>query len=360
MRSRVCRSVLWTDINISGGVIFDDCVLGETYYKDCTIWNKSEIELRWLLNTVDLSSGGNKNRLEFSDYESGESLDFAPIPAYSPKRVRVTFIPKEIGEFSYTLQIENENDSSNTIESMIRANVRSVLREETLIVNTGNVLDFTECCAGIWKRKDIVLRNVSDSPLEVSFSCDDPNVMFQLRTGSLSLDHLKRKESQHLISPPGSEKIMPERLQDISSSMARSSSELSASMESLSSRGSSPGPHQDSDSYLNPYFGEERNLVNGEITNTQEEITKIDEVLMRPGKDLRIEVCYKPEKEPLTSDHRGGRLVNKNFRITISYSQPRAKHSVERKSVQCIARTCTAFIEVSPSQINFGDTDGIF
>lgn len=127
--------MLWSDIG--SGLIFDDCIVGETYYKDCTIWNRSEIELRWVLNTVDISNISNKKWLEFSDYDTGDTLDFAPIPAYSPKRIRVTFKPKEIGEFNYDLQIENENDSGNTIETRVHALVRSVLTEETLIINSG-------------------------------------------------------------------------------------------------------------------------------------------------------------------------------------------------------------------------------
>jgi hypothetical protein len=320
---------------------------------------------------VDLSSGTNRNWLEFTDYDTGEILDFSPIPAYSPKRVRVNFRPKETGEFNYNLQIENENDSSNTIETRVHALVRAVLREETLLVNTGNLLDFSDCCAGMWKKKEIILRNVSDSPLEVTFSCDDPQVIFSLRTEESADVKHNRKSHDHSCAAPDLERPHPERLQDISSLISKtpSNSELSMSRNSLSSRGSSRGssPAPPSESHIFD-IGPVSIVEQFERTSRAElsaspglsdEIARIDEILMRPGKERHIEVCYKPLKDLITPDYRAGKLVKRNFRITIAYCQPRSKHSVEKKTVQCVARTCTSFIEISPPVLNFGDTDGM-
>lgn len=104
----MCKSVLWTEFGETG-LVFEDCVVGGTYYKDFSIWNHSEIELYWLLNTVDLnhkSSQASEMPLIFTDYSTGESFDWkAPIPAYSQVRIRVTFKPLEVGEFNYDLQV---------------------------------------------------------------------------------------------------------------------------------------------------------------------------------------------------------------------------------------------------------------
>jgi hypothetical protein len=220
------------------------------------------------------------------------------------------------------------------------------LREETLIINTGNHIDFSDCCAGVLKKKEMILRNFSDSPLEVAFTCDDPQVSFQL-CDEYAGDHGKNRRG----TPPELERPHPERLQDISTLIianSHSNSDISA-RGSVSSRGSSPGTQPDIqiiDDKLE--IGYEKQLP------LKEEITRIDELLMRPGQERHIEVCYKPLKD---QDFRYARLCKRNFRITISYWQPRANHSIEKKNVQCVARICTSFIEVSPALLNFGDTD---
>ncbi len=40
--SHICRSVLKIDVN---ELVFDDCLIGMTYVKDFTIWNRSEMQL---------------------------------------------------------------------------------------------------------------------------------------------------------------------------------------------------------------------------------------------------------------------------------------------------------------------------
>lgn len=186
-RSRVCKSVLWADISETG-IMFNDCVVGGTYFKDFTIWNKSEIDLYWVLNTVDLNQGSQDSWLKFSDYDTGEPLDGKPIAAYSHRRIRVTFKPRDVGEFNYDLQLENANDAANFEEARIHAVVRSVLREETLVVSSGNVLDFADCCGGVWSKQKLVLRNVSEQPLDINFESENAEVAFQLRVEDLMME----------------------------------------------------------------------------------------------------------------------------------------------------------------------------
>jgi hypothetical protein len=121
-RASVCQSMLWTDV-AETGLNFDDCVLGETYYKDFSIQNRSEIELYWLLNTVDLSNLDKVDWIQFIDMESGELLEKGPIEGYGTRHIRIIFTPKEVGEFNYDLQLENVNDPRNVIQTKIHATV---------------------------------------------------------------------------------------------------------------------------------------------------------------------------------------------------------------------------------------------
>ncbi|KAI9176000.1 hypothetical protein H9P43_006364 [Blastocladiella emersonii ATCC 22665] len=167
LKARVCKSVLWTDV-AHQGLLFEDCVLGGTFIRDFTVWNRSEIDLYWTLNTADVS-----HALTFTDYNTGEPLDTTkPIPAYSYCRVHVTYKPKHLGDFSYDIQLENANDAENVEVARIHCVVRSALRDESLVVLSGHQLDFGDVCAGQWNTANLVLKNVSESPMEVKFACE--------------------------------------------------------------------------------------------------------------------------------------------------------------------------------------------
>ncbi|KAJ3261021.1 hypothetical protein HK103_006976 [Boothiomyces macroporosus] len=394
-KSRICKSVFTTDIS-STGLIFDDCVVGGTYFKDFTVHNRSEIMLFWTLTSVDLSNKNHKNWLKFTDYDTGEPLDFSPLAAYTPKRIRVSFKPTDVGEFNYELQIENQNDASNTVQTHVHAIVRSVMREEKLIISTGNMLDFGDCCAGLMKKKFIILRNVSESPLEIGFSSDSPDVVFQLKSEEVqtyepirSRQHSKQMSeplhrdsfdiSDGLLEPP--EKLLHDRLTEISG-VSRTHSELSITRthSSSSSVGSSPGyPNGEDQDVPLPNIVEALRSNHDSVSRTMsedydsfssfdlpynkdvgilgEEITRIEELILRPGIEKHIEVCYLPQRDPITSDYRSCRLSKRNFRVTLSSCKPGQQNNSEKNIIQCVSKVCTSAIEVSPSTINFGDTN---
>ena len=417
LRSRVCKSVLWTDIG-NTGIIFDDCVVNSSFFKDFTIWNRSEIELFWILNTVDLSDQDeDKSWLKFTDYDTGEPLDYAPIPAFSHRRIRVFFRPKSVGEFNYDLQIENQNDSSNTIETYIHAVVRAEFREDYLTIVTGNTLDFGDCCAGFWKKRRITLRNTSDTSLDLVFSSDNPFVMFQLKADETTagLDPYSERHHHHHHNHHTLSQIQ-RRVQSIANSSNRlassrensyhgsnsfvdrsvstefpdisgQNSEYSASESSFSSRSSSPvdpsSKRGERDSQTQSSFLEVPTLKKSASSNSSlknddvssdlvelrrqgnlplenaynaDEFTRIEELQLRAGTERTIEVCYRPERDPASSDYRAGRLSRRNFRITIIYTHPGQNHG-DKKTISAVARACTSFIEVTPQVVHFGDAD---
>ncbi|KAJ3031347.1 hypothetical protein HK097_005468, partial [Rhizophlyctis rosea] len=378
-RSRVCRSVLYTDIGETG-IIFDDCIVNETYYKDFTVWNRSEIDLYWVLNTVDLSNRQDSSWLKFTDQDTGEVLDdhSSPILAYSHRRVRITFRPREVGEVNYDLQLENANDSGNTVQALIHAVVRSVARDDPLVVSSGNVIDFGDCCAGVWVKQRLVLRNVSELPLEVGFGCDGVGgVVFQLKSD----EFLQEGSSQRSLTMEEGE-VLLHRLKALTagggvggergSFRSRAPSETSSrgsspsrrpgeklslqgsAMELLGEGGGSSSPESDDEEVEVQAL--EKGSVGG-VGRNGEEFRRIEELVLRSGTERVIEVCYLPEKEPVTEDYRGGRLMRRQFKVVLSYAHPGKQHKKERKTVQCKARTCTSFISVLPWEVNFGDTD---
>ena len=197
-RASVCRSVMWTDV-VETGLNFEDCMLGQEYHKDFTIQNNSDIDLYWLLNTVDLSNLDREEWLRFSDAETGKPLsngdDQPAIPGHSHRRIRLTFMPKEVGEFSYDLQIENANDARNVVQTKVHAVVRSVLREESLVISSGNSLDFADCVSGQWTSRQIVLNNVGESSVEVRFIPESADMVFDIKA-ALDQDNNSSKPSR--------------------------------------------------------------------------------------------------------------------------------------------------------------------
>lgn len=405
-RASVCQSALWTDV-AETGLNFDDCVMGETYYKDFVIQNRSEIDLYWLLNTMDLSTG--IDTLQFIDADTGDGLDIdLPIPSYSSKQVRMLFMPKEVGEFNYDLQVENANDARNVVQTKVHATVRSVLRKETLIVSSGNVVDFGDCISGAWTVQQIVLNNVSEASVEIRFLPEGAELIFDIKQDTSVVEMAERLDTR----------MNPMRRKFSNNSASRTNgfntpastltgfSEASGPNSELSSRSTSPTPRiGDIDSFFSPLVTESPTISRNHFTtqpripedsdseiglgllsvdgsaftetssvadsinggslsstpaaalSTTESYTRIEDFVLKPGTERVIQVSYKPQKDISINDFNAGQLIRRNFRICLEYGSFRTEEPKEKKVIQCRARTCTSFVEAIPKVINFGDTD---
>ncbi|KAG2222140.1 hypothetical protein INT45_007576 [Circinella minor] len=423
-RASVCQSVMWTDV-AETGVNFDDCMLGEECYRDFTIQNNSEVELHWLVNTVDLSNLNREGWLQFSDAETGKKLlDYEPIPGHSHRRVRLTFMPKEVGEFNYDLQIENANDARNVVQTKVHASVRSILRQESLIISSGNVIDFGDCISGTWTMRQIVLNNVGESPVEVRFIPETADVVFDIKTAlepgtAASTSQQQQNGGKTKEQQQQSDQEFPGRLiggkRQLESEKGSSSaitttptgasiSEVSAPNSEVSSRASSPTSSRNMsrtveyESSPSPTSQESYGNTNSISTtgagtriqtptdnvydssttdesasrlielsrdrastptlNSGGSYTRIEDLVLRPGKERVIQVSYRPRKDSSINDFNAGQLIRRNFRIVLEYGCDRSgAEPKERKAIQCKTRTCTSFVEAIPKSINFGDTD---
>ncbi|KAF9133180.1 hypothetical protein BGW39_010393 [Mortierella sp. 14UC] len=214
-RSTVCRSVLYSKIGETG-INFEDCVANQEYVKDFTIWNRSEIPLYWQLNTVDVSSASRENWLRFVEYEDSyggtgaedaaehveeqgqhsKAVQAKPIPSYGNLRIRVIFRPKENGDFLFDLLLENLNDASNIEEATIHAAVRAVSRgEDTLMISTGNTMDFGDCCAGVWTRLPLTFTNTGLTPTEIHLKVEEGKFLLDPDIQSSWYESSRRSES---------------------------------------------------------------------------------------------------------------------------------------------------------------------
>ncbi|KAI9361647.1 hypothetical protein DFJ73DRAFT_956941 [Zopfochytrium polystomum] len=370
-RSRVCQSVLFADISETG-IIFDGCIVGGKYFRDFSVWNRSEIELMWTLTLLDASNTSVGSWLEFTNYDTGEPLvDGQPVPSYSQIRVRVAFKPQETGDFNFEIQLENLNDAENTVRVAVQAIVTSAPREELLLINNGSPsMDFGDCCAGQNYRKALTLRNLSESILDVSFTAENANLLVFFKSDqSSSKDRPSNVNGPNSTADPDGERGVVERVKDLES---LTGSEVSNPSSTLNSRASSPTSlnRKEPDTeiistadvleFLRPPDIQGADEAPDRMWDRQDvlgtDFVQIEELVLLAGHERSVEVVYFPGKDALTSDYRGGRLAKKQFKLIVNHSK-RGQSQMERKIVQCRARTCTSFVEVSPSLVNFGDTD---
>jgi len=155
---RSCQTYMWVELPESG-IVFDDCLVGNTYFKDFTIWNRSEIELFWHIDVIT-SMGTNENFLYFTDCNTSEVFDGSPIPAYSHRRIRLSLETRVVGDLIYEAEISNLNDSQNCIRFPIYVNIRKALSEQLLLFPMGRLLDFGDCCGGNIAYIQLISRNL--------------------------------------------------------------------------------------------------------------------------------------------------------------------------------------------------------
>ncbi|CAO3600478.1 unnamed protein product [Absidia cylindrospora] len=352
-RASVCQSTLWTNVTETG-INFDNCVMGETYSRDFMVKNKSDIDLYWRLNTVDLQQGW----LDFTDADTGATLldqHYGPIGGCSFRRIRVTFTPKEVGEYNYDLQLENLNDARNVVQIKIHAIVRSVAHKESLVVTSGNVIDFGDCISGHWAVQQMVLNNISETPVEVRFLPEGADVVFDIKSSLDASNEIgASSEQRSSLGTPIATLASNSDLSTTDSDFSRSSSPIS--MESSSVWGG-VRIHTPSQTATPIRSASDLDVKPQPTTHPVENYSRIEDLLLKPGKERTVQVSYRPRKDANLTDFNAGQLIRRNFRIVLEYGTYRSTEPKERKSVQCRARTCTSFVEVIPKEINFGDTD---
>lgn len=185
-RSRVCLSIMRVDIEGSE-ISFKFCAIGIPNHRDFTLINCSAIKLFWTLNAEDLFNRKKGGSVTFTDPDMGSAINFSPVMPYSHKKIRVTFIPTEVGEFNYEFQLENVANSNNFITVSINSVVSSDRFKEPVVISPDTTLDFGSCYTNKWTEREIILRSESELPVEVLFYSDMDDVKFRLRGEDLPI-----------------------------------------------------------------------------------------------------------------------------------------------------------------------------
>ena len=343
------------------GIVFEDCIVGVKYSKDFNLVNKSEIDLFWKINIQDIPSC-----ISIVDIESGKPLLSGVIASYSTRRIRFSCVPTEVGEFDYDLLFENINDSSNTLQIHIHSLTRESSRNESLVISSHN-LDFGDCCAGIMKKHRMVLKNVGDTPLEISFGSDKPqDVYFQILNdddnGALPTDYTKSEistnEYDNFSSGIASESdiVSDNESADLSGSdrdwvHERETSTVSLQSNSSASSVDSQPNRLELEMFLSKTLKSTLSRTNA---RDAESTARIEEIILRPGSERVVEVCYIHPRDIGVTE---GKLTKQLFKLFLLYSVPGVAKTSDKATIQCVSRVCTSVVKLSTNFVDFGNSD---
>lgn len=181
--ARHCRSVLRVDEH---ELAFNACTIGATTIKDFTVWNCSEVALRFRMSVAHRGTGAvaphERPELAFFDGDSAERLVDGSqlVLGYSHTRVRAHLSAREVGQFSMQLHVVNLADARNSELLRVHALVTTTVQEEGLRLSGDGTpeqgtLDFGNCYAHVPTRSLLTIRNTSAQALDVHFASDEPS-----------------------------------------------------------------------------------------------------------------------------------------------------------------------------------------
>ena len=163
-------------------VLFSDCVVQGTYYRDFTVWNRSEIPLLFRIPHLEQMQGSSrvvnsiscaKGMLGISEYDSRKKLRLSrgvKVAGFSHIRLRLSYRPEAVGDHDFKFFIFNANGSGpkQTVQMTVHAHVSLLDESQTRVLEVYNVskdkhkvrtivsrLDFGDCFV-----EDITTRRV--------------------------------------------------------------------------------------------------------------------------------------------------------------------------------------------------------
>eukprot|EP01133_Synstelium_polycarpum_P011912 gene11912-13878_t len=302
--ARICRSLLKLDVN---EIIFDDCVVGGSYVKDVTFWNKSEMPLKYSIfgkeKTISLFS--------FTDYVTGLplSLENQSVPSYSSTSMRITFKPTASGQCTYKFKLENKNDSSNYEIIVIHASVTAEQQVELLQVGSATSFDMGDCYSDMPNYGTFTIKNISEESVDINLGCD-------LEAEQVSF-HLHDADS-----------------------------EAAAKARAAKSKKETPA--------IGEHRGDAPPDTPADTTGSTAE--SIEELSLNPGAERTIQIRYCPKPAFAPTDPKAFHLTPRSFRLLLRYGGSallkNARH--KNKTVKVSSRVCTSAISI-PAELDLGD-----
>ncbi|CAO1632236.1 unnamed protein product [Parajaminaea phylloscopi] len=165
-------------------VDFGDVTLGRAASTEITLINQSAIDCFWqgrregsagaqsvnTTPTLSLVSSGDEELTIVGLTNAGSTYQPHVLGPRQLERMRLTLDCQDAsspGDFEESLTLTNLHDTSNSVRLILRANIVSE-SPSALSVESGQRLDFGDCCGGQWAKQLLVLRNTSEAALDVN------------------------------------------------------------------------------------------------------------------------------------------------------------------------------------------------
>ena len=350
--ARQCVSVLRTDTH---ELSFDACVIGASAVRDFTVWNCSEVPLRFRLS--ELPRGPTQPttgwpQIEFLDADADLRLPESGqlVLGYSHARVRAYLLAGAVGQYTIELEVSNLNDVRNHELLRVHVLVTAQPQAEGLRLSGDGTLDFGSCYAGMPTRTLLSVRNTSGEALDVHFASELPDEVSFTLAGA---------------HPSGVDEEEGVRA-------VRDDVPGAAALGGPSVKGDDD---DDRDWSGLTELGEEASIVSGrERRRSGLGARRIEELALLPGRERAVYVVYTPKLvlEPVPAEGAPKEakeaaqqrrleqcaLERKAFRIDIKgHSSGAGELEVHTRSVQCRARVCASFVSVHPTVYQLGDCD---
>ncbi|KOO35561.1 peroxisomal membrane protein mpv17, partial [Chrysochromulina tobinii] len=350
--ARQCVSVLRTDTH---ELSFDACVIGASAVRDFTVWNCSEVPLRFRLS--ELPRGPTQPttgwpQIEFLDADADLRLPESGqlVLGYSHARVRAYLLAGAVGQYTIELEVSNLNDVRNHELLRVHVLVTAQPQAEGLRLSGDGTLDFGSCYAGMPTRTLLSVRNTSGEALDVHFASELPDEVSFTLAGA---------------HPSGVDEEEGVRA-------VRDDAPGAAALGGPSVKGDDD---DDRDWSGLTELGEEASIVSGrERRRSGLGARRIEELALLPGRERAVYVVYTPKLvlEPVPAEGAPKEakeaaqqrrleqcaLERKAFRIDIKgHSSGAGELEVHTRSVQCRARVCASFVSVHPTVYQLGDCD---
>ncbi|KAL2649598.1 hypothetical protein R1flu_017726 [Riccia fluitans] len=316
-QATVCRSILKADVQ---DIVFDDCIPGGVFVKDFSVWNLSEVSCAFNLHVKN--GQAEQPGLDLRDYETGLPLSSGEIQSCAHRRIRVMYKPREVGDFSYSLQLENSYDVRSSTCIPVQCIVNAEHRREGLLV-TGvgedGVLDFGDCYANNGTFQLLTVRNITQEALMVN----------------LGTDH----------SPGDKVNFFIQTEVDMSGGSTKVYEEDANIQENV------PVTHEDEST------SSALSLKLGDCLGTRVNFDKknrVEELSLGRGEEKNLLVWFYPAGA--SDESKALKLQRRTFRLSLKCVEKKGR-SKQRFSniIQCKARVCTSIVKLSTPEINFGD-----
>lgn len=196
-----CFPVLYVDKTDAGddmnrSLHFTPCFVGNTYFKDLQLWNRSECFLEYLVDS-DQPAG----QFTISEFDNGAKIELGhplKLPPFASKRLRVSFKSNVVGDGSVQFYIRNLNNFENlfgilctySVIDKEESDLVSIIKADDSVLQYGKLFSIDTVYSDIVSVSGFWVQNNSKEDIQLSISSHgSPDIMVNFSKLFLNKQH---------------------------------------------------------------------------------------------------------------------------------------------------------------------------